>query len=75
MSPDTAALIARMKARPAAYAVVTTFVDGTARRYEVATMGQAENYATGERRKIGVPLINRDTGASVLVVSVTIEKV
>lgn len=72
MSPETAALIARMQARPKTLRVLTTFADGATRHYDVATMGQAENYATGERRKIGKALINRGTGATVHVVSVDI---
>lgn len=72
MNPETAALIARMQARPNTLRVQTTFVDGSTRHHDVATMGQAENYATGERRKVGRDLINRETGATVRVVSVDI---
>jgi hypothetical protein len=72
MNPATASLIARMQARPNRLRVQTTFVDGSTRHHDVATMGQAENYATGERRKIGRDLINRETGATVRVVSVDI---
>lgn len=72
MSPETAAIIARMQARPKTLRVLTTFVDGSTRHYDVATIGQAEIYATGERRKIGRNLINRETGATVRVVSVDI---
>lgn len=72
MNPTTAALIARMQARPKTLRIQTTFADGSTRYYDVATMGQAEIYATGERRKIGRDLINRETGATVRVVSVDI---
>jgi len=65
-------LIARMMAMPKTRSVVTRFADGTERRHDVATQGQAENYAIGERRKIGKALINRDTGATVRVVAVDI---
>lgn len=74
LSPQSAALIARMQAMPKAYRVLTTFVDGTTRHYDVATLGQAENYKVGESRKIGRDLINRDSGATVRVVSVEIVK-
>jgi len=72
MNLETAALIARMQARPNTLRVLTTFANGATRHHDVATMGQAENYATGERRKIGRNLVNRETGASVRVVSVDI---
>lgn len=68
-------LIAKLQAMPKTLAVVTRFVDGNERRHAVATRGQAENYAVGERRKIGKNLINRETGAVVCVVSVTIEAI
>ena len=32
--------------------------------------GQAENYAVGEKRKVGRSLINRETGATVEVIDV-----
>lgn len=69
---NTEALIARLQAMPKTLSVVTRFADGAERRHDVATRGQAENYATGERRKIGKSLINRDTGATVHVVAVDI---
>lgn len=65
-------LIARIQAMPKTLAVVTRFADGASRRHEVATRGQAENYAIGERRKIGRTLLNRETGAEVRVVSVDV---
>ncbi len=74
MSPETAALISRMQAMPKAFAVVTRFADGAERRHETATEGQANNYAVGERRKVGRDLISRETGAAVRVVSVDVVK-
>lgn len=74
MSPETAALISRMQSMPKAYAVVTRFADGAERRHETATEGQANNYAIGERRKIGRDLINSDTGAPVRVTAVNVVK-
>lgn len=70
MSPETAALIARMQSMPKAFEVVTLFADGTSRAYQTATRGQADNYAVGERRKVGRQLASRETGATVEVVDV-----
>ena len=67
-------IIAKMQAMPKKFAVVTIMADGSTRRHETATFGQAENYAIGETRKIGRELINRETGKTVMVVSVDIEK-
>jgi len=74
MSPESAAIIARMQSMPKAYAVVTRFADGAERRHETATEGQARNYAVGESRKIGRDLINRETGGPVRVIAVDIVK-
>ena len=49
---------------------LTLFADGTSRRFETETRGQAENYAVGEKRKVGKVLTNRETGAEVRVVDV-----
>lgn len=70
MSPEISALIARRLAAPKQFEVVTLFADGTSRSFETETRGQAENYAVGERRKVGRVLINRETGAEVQVVDV-----
>ncbi|MBY5863238.1 hypothetical protein [Rhizobium leguminosarum] len=65
-------LVAAMLAKPITHEVVTTFADGTERRFGVRSNAQGENYAVGERRKIGRDLINRETGATVRVVSVEV---
>ncbi len=70
MSPEIAALLARRLAAPRRFEVVTLFADGTSRHFETETRGQAENYAVGEKRKVGKALKNRDTGAEVRVVDV-----
>lgn len=72
LSPASAAIIARMQAMPKKFAVVTLFADGSERRHEAATRGQADNYAVGEKRKVGRVLLHRDTGAEVRVVSVEV---
>ena len=66
-------LVAAMLAKPITHDVVTKIADGTERRFGVRSHTQGENYAVGERRKIGRDLINRETGATVRVVSVEIE--
>lgn len=68
-------LIAKRLAAAKNFRVVTTYADGKTRVHETETRGQAENWATGERRKIGRDLISRDTGATVRVVSVEIERI
>jgi hypothetical protein len=56
---DTEAFLQRMRARPMTHEVVTTFADGTKRRFKVQSIGAANNHAVGERRKIGRDLISR----------------
>ena len=73
MSAASHPLVAAMLAKPITHEVVTIFADGTERRFGVRSAAQGENYAIGERRKIGRDLINRETGATVRVVSVEIE--
>ena len=70
---NTAEFIAMHLARPMTHVVVTRFADGATRRHEVRSIGAAENYAVGEKRKIGRDLLNRETGALVRVVAVDIE--
>lgn len=65
-------LIAANLAKPMTHVVVTTYANGTAKRHETRSAAQAENYAIGERRKIGRALLDRVTGEPVRVVSVTI---
>lgn len=72
---NTDAFIAAQLARPIVLNVITTYADGTTKSHGVRSMGAAENYATGERRKIGRKLIDRETGESVQVVSVEISNV
>lgn len=65
-------LIAAALAMPKTHAVVSTYADGSTYRHETASLAQAENWAIGERRKIGRDLIDRKTGATVRVVSVQV---
>ena len=65
-------LIAARLAAPKSFKVVTTYADGATREHQTETIGQANNYAIGERRKIGRDLINRETSLTVRVVSVEV---
>lgn len=69
------ALISRHLAAPKQFRITTHFADGKTRMHETATIAQAENWAIGERRKIGRDLIDRETGKTVKVVRVTIGKI
>lgn len=74
LSPASAALISAALAAPKTHGVLTTFADGTNRRFDTRNAASAEMYAVGERRKIGRDLINRDTGETVRVISVDVVK-
>ena len=65
-------LIARELAKPITHEVRTVYSDGDIRAHGTRSAVTAENYAIGERRKIGRKLIDRDTGQTVTVVSVLI---
>lgn len=72
---DALARIAARLAAPKAFAVVTRFEragETCERRLETETRGQAENHATGERRKIGRDLTCTQTGLPVRVFAVEI---
>jgi hypothetical protein len=65
-------LIAAALAAPKTHAVVTTYECGRVKRFDTRSAASAENHATGERRKLGRNLIDRDTGATVRVVAVEV---
>lgn len=65
-------LIAASLASPKTHAVLTAYADGTVKRHETRSLAAAENWAVGERRKIGRDLIDRATNRTVRVVSVEI---
>lgn len=52
-------LIAANLAKPITHHVVTTYSDGETLTHPVRSEGAAENWAIGERRKIGRNLIRR----------------
>lgn len=68
-------LIAAALAAPLTHKCVTLYADGSAKEHLTRSAATAENFAIGERRKIGRDLINRETGKTVRVVSVTIEAI
>lgn len=74
---DVLDLIRREAAKPMTHVVLTTYADGAVKRHETRGAAQAENWATGERRKIGRDLISRNAdmtaGPMVRVVSVEVE--
>lgn len=53
-------LIAREMAKPMTHVVLTRYADGAVKRHETRGAKQAENWAIGERRKIGRKLISRN---------------
>lgn len=68
-------LIAAAIAAPKTHKVVTTYADGRVREFETRNLITAENHAVIDRRKVGRDLIDRDTGDTVRVVSVTVCKI
>ncbi|MDK4727453.1 hypothetical protein [Rhizobium phaseoli] len=72
IAADTEAFLQRILALPKTHAVVATYECGKVYRYEAHSLKSAENHAIGWLRKIGRPLISRDTGETVRVVSVDV---
>lgn len=72
---DALARIAAASAAPKTHRVVTTYACGKTRTFDSRSEACAENFAVGERRKLGRDLIDRDTGATVRVVSVGVERI
>ncbi len=65
-------LIAAALAAPKTHTVLTTYADGAIKQHQTASLAQANNWAVGERRKLGRDLIDRATGNAVRVVNVEI---
>jgi hypothetical protein len=68
-------LIAAALAMPKTHAIITKYADGKEYRFETRNLASAENYAVGQRRKIGRDLIDRETGNTVRVISVDIVRI
>jgi len=62
-------------AQPMTHRVVTTYEGGAVRTHDARSLAAAENWAIGERRKVGRELIDRQTGETVRVVSVDISAI
>lgn len=65
-------LISAAMSAPMTHVVVTRYADGRELRHEARSAGAAENWAIGERRKLGRSLVNRETGETVMAVAVTV---
>lgn len=68
-------LINAALAAPKTHSVVTTYACGKVRTFDTRNIASAEMHAVGERRKIGRELIDRETLATVRVVSVVVEAI
>lgn len=66
-------LITAYAAKPITHRVTTYFEGGRVYRHDVRSAAAAENWAIGERRKIGKTLRNRETGDEVKVIAVTVD--
>ena len=71
---NTEAFLQAQLAKPLTHRVTTVYEGGAIKTHDTRSEAQAENFATGERRKIGRDLIDRDTGNIVSVVSVSVER-
>jgi hypothetical protein len=71
VSPLPACVIAALNA-PKTHEVCTLYASGVEKRHQTRNLASVEMHAVLERRKIGRNLVDRMTGESVRVVSVTI---
>ena len=60
-------------AHPLTHRVATLYASGEVKTHDTRSLGAAENFAKGERRKIGRDLIDRDTGKTVQVIAVMVD--
>ena len=67
------ARLAAIAAMPKTHIVVTTYADGRTRRFGCRSQNAANNYRASIAGKIGRDLIDRDTGATVRVISIEVE--
>lgn len=72
---DIRARLEALAAKPREWRVTTHYADGATRQHDSHSQAGAENYATGERRKIGRALRSRETGLPVRVVNVTVARI
>lgn len=75
-NPAIDSLIARRLAAPKNWRVTAHYADGRTKSRDVESIGQAENAAiTLGANKVGRDLIDRDTGETVCIVDVTIDRI
>ena len=67
-------IIAAALAAPKTHKVVTRYDNGSERTHETRSAQTAENFAVGERRKIGRSFIDRVTDKKITVVNVEVIK-
>jgi hypothetical protein len=67
--------IEMLRNMPKAWRVTTHYADGSTMVHDAALEVQAQNWAVGERRKIGRKLIERATGTERSITSVTISRI
>jgi len=67
--------IQALLARPKNFRVSTHYADGRVKNHDVHSFGQAQNWAAGERRRVGRDLVDRVTGKVSRVVDVAIEPI
>lgn len=68
------ARIAAALAQPLTHRVSTVYAGGLVKTHDVRSLGAANNWAVGERRKIGRKLLDRATGEAVEVIAVEISE-
>lgn len=68
-------LIAAARSAPLTHRVTTTFADGAERTHDTRSLSTAENYAFGERLKIGRDLIDREARKTVRVIEVSVSEI
>jgi hypothetical protein len=69
---DTEAFLQSHLAKPFSHCVTTLYANGTSKTHSTRSLAAAENFAKGQRQKLGRDLIDRATGESVRILAVTL---
>ena len=69
---DTQAFLQAQFAKPMTHRVTTVYADGVTKTHDTRSLGAADNFAIGERRKTGRELIDRATGKTVRIIDVIV---
>jgi len=72
---DIRARLEQLAAQPREWRVTTHYANGATKTHDTHNQAGAENFAIGERRKVGRELISRETGETVSVVDVTVARI